>query len=421
MARKLFVVLLLAVLLGACTGAQTATTLIAGGTVRVVGVWGGAERESFFAMVKPFEERTGIKVEYTGTRDLNALLWRGIARKELPDVAGIPGPGQMAEFAQVGALRDLTGVVDVARYKAETVPAFVDLGTVDGKLVGVFIRANVKGLMWFNPKVYALGPASTYEELLRKANQAARGQTKRWCIGLESGEASGWPATDWIEDILLRQSGPDIYSDWVAGKVKWTSPEVRKAFESFGAVVSPAAAFGGTERILATNFGEAGNPLFADPPGCVFHHQASFMTEFFRREAGARADEIDFFPFPTIDPRYEGAVIGAGDLFGMFNDTPQAREFMKYLVTPEAQSLWVSRGGALSGNSKVTEYPDDLSRRAANVLLNAKVFRFDASDMMPEAMNDAFWSATLDFTRDQNRLDDILNRLDAVQARAYTQ
>ena len=426
MTRRLFVLGLIGSLLAGCTATPPGPQPVAapaaggggpGGVVRVVGVWSGAERESFFAMVKPFEDSTGIKVEYTGTRDLNAFLWRGIARKDLPDVAGIPGPGQMTEFAQVGALRDLTNIIDVGRYKAETVPAFVDLGTVEGKLVGVFIRASAKGLIWYNPNTYALGIPATWDDLGRKAGQAARGQTKPWCMGLESGEASGWPGTDWIEDILLRQSGPSAYDDWVAGRLRWTSPEVRGAFERLGQVIGQS--HGGREYVLATNFGDAGKPLFADPPGCVFLHQASFMSEFFRRESGARQGEFDFFPFPTMDSRFDGSVVGAGDLFGMFNDTPQAREFMKYLVTPEAQEIWVRRGGALSGNTKVQAYPDDISRRAAAVLQNARVFRFDGSDMMPEAMNDAFWKAMLDYTRDPTRLQDILTSLDSVQSRAY--
>ncbi len=390
-----------------------------GGTVRVLGSWtSGPEQEAFMAMVAPFEERTGVKVEYTGTRDLNGLLWASVAKGRPPDVAGLPGPGQMAEFARHGALKDLAGVIDIAQYKSDTVPAFIELGTVDGKLVGVFIKATLKGLIWFNPQMYTLDPPQTWDELQQVARRAARGGTSTWCVALESGATSGWPGTDWIEDIVLRQSGPDVYDDWVAGQLPWTSPEIRSAFVTYGDVVD--SAFGGPAAQLATNFVDGGNALFSDPPGCLFHHQATFITEFFKSRAGARASEYDFFPFPEIDPRFSNSVTGAGDLFGMFTDTPQARALMQYLVTPEAQSIWVGSGGALSVNMRVTDYPDPLSQRAAAVLTGAERFRFDASDLMPENMNAGFNQAVLDFTRDPASLDAILQALEATRQGAYS-
>ena len=406
---------------GAASAAPTEGGGQIGGSVSVIGTWGGAEQDAFLAMVKPFEDATGIKVEYTGTRDLNAVLTTGVASGILPDLAGLPGPGQMREFATRGALKPLDDVLDIEAYKSETSPGFVDLGTVDGKVVGVFIKAAVKGLIWYNPKVYTGGVPTSWDDLWTKAGAAASGDTKPWCVGLESGAASGWPGTDWIEDLVIRQSGPDVYDAWVAGTQKWTSPEIKAAFEAFGQVVSADNTFGGPNYVLNTGFGSGANPMFADPPGCLFHHQASFITSFFQDEGGAAEGDYDFFPMPDISPSYSGATTGAGDLFGMFNDTPQARALMAYLVTADAQAIWVGIGGALSGNKNVSNYPDDVSKRSAEILANATVFRFDGSDLMPEAMNAAFWSAMLDFTQDQSQLDAILANLDSVQATAYTQ
>jgi len=388
-------------------------------TVTVIGTWGGDEEEAFRQMVAPFEDRTGITVEYTGTRDLNAVLTTGVASGVLPDLAGLPGPGQMREFAEAGALVPLDDIIDIDKYKAETSPAFVDLGTVDGKVVGVFIKAAVKGLIWYNPNVYTGDVPATWDELERIADQTATGDMRPWCVGLESGAASGWPATDWIEDFVLRQSGPDVYDAWVAGELPWTSPEIRQAFEAYGRVVAEDRTYGGTNYVLNTNFGSAANPMFADEPGCLFHHQASFITAFFENEAGATPDEYDFFRMPDINPQYAGALTGAGDLFGMFHDTPEARELMRYLVTAEAQSIWVGIGGALSGNTTVDNYPDDISARSAQMLGEATVFRFDASDLMPEAMNNAFWTEVLNYTQNPDQLDQILARLDEVRSSAY--
>jgi alpha-glucoside transport system substrate-binding protein len=326
----------------------------------------------------------------------------------------------MAEFARVGALIDLGTVIDQSSYKAETVPAFVNLGTVDGKLVGVFIKTTLKGLIWYDPKIYTVGTPTGWSDLWARVAVTANRSTRTWCLGLESGESSGWPGTDVIEDYLLRADGPEVYDDWVAGRLKWSSPQVRAAWEALGRMVAGDAVYGSPEIALTTSFMKAGNPLFSDPPGCLLLHGSTFMTQFFRSEAGARDGEYDFFPFPEVNPRYAGAVTGAGDLFGMFKDTPQARALMRYLVTADAQSIWVRRGGALSVNAKVTDYPDELSARAAHVLATAQTFRFDGSDLMPEAMNEAFWAAILEFTRDQSRLPHILEQLDVVQASAYS-
>lgn len=385
-----------------------------GGVVTVIGTWGGSEQESFLAMVAPFEAATGVDVQYTGTRDINTVLSTGVASGILPDVAGLPGPGQMNEWAKAGALKPLDDVLDIATYTSETAPALVELGTVDGKISGVFIKAAVKGLIWFNPEVYKGGEPATWDALTATSPAPA---DKLWCIGLESGAASGWPGTDWIEDFVLRQSGPDVYDGWVAGTQKWTSPEIKSAFEAFGQAID--SSYGGSDAVLTTNFGDGGNQLFTDPPGCLFHHQASFITDFFKKQGGAKDGQYDFFRMPDINSAYAGATTGAGDLFGMFNDTPQARALMAYLVTADAQKIWVERGGALSANKTVTEYPDEIAKRSAELLANAGVFRFDASDLMPTAMNDSFWKAILDYVKTPGDLDSILSNLDSVQASAY--
>jgi alpha-glucoside transport system substrate-binding protein len=390
-----------------------------GKTVNVIGTWGGDEEKNFKAMVAPWEKETGNTVKYTGTRDINQILTTGVASGVLPDLAGLPGPGQMKQFAQAGALKPLDDVLDMAKYKDETAKALVDLGTVDGKTVGVFIKAAVKGLIWYSPKLhdYAASPPKTWDDLTSQAAANKGNAESTWCVGLESGAASGWPGTDWIEDIVLRTAGPEKYDQWWAGKLKWSSPEIKAAFQEFGKVV--ADAYGGTNTVLTTNFEKGGDPLFKSPPGCEFHHQASFITGLGAFKAAKAGTDYNFFPFPDIDPKYTGAIEGAGDLFGMFHDTPEAKSLMKYLVTAPAQDIWVKAGGALSANKNATDYPDDIAKRSAALLTSAKIFAFDASDLMPTAMNNAFWKAILDYTKDPSKLDSILSDLDKVQVDAY--
>jgi alpha-glucoside transport system substrate-binding protein len=391
----------------------------AGKSVTVIGAWGGDEEKAFKAMVAPWEAETGNTVKYTGTRDLNAVLTTGVASGVLPDLAGLPGPGQMAEFAKGGSLKPLDDVLDKATYTSETAPALVKLGTVDGKLTGVFIKAAVKGLIWYSPKLhdYASAPPASWDDLKTQA-KANQGAAKAiWCVGLESGAASGWPGTDWIEDIVLRQAGPDKYDQWWQGKLKWSSPEIKAAFQTFGDVIKDAN--GGSSTVLTTAFQEGGDGLFTSPPGCEFHHQASFITGLGKFKDAKAGTDYNFFPFPDIDPQFTGAVEGAGDLFGMFHDTAEAKSLVKYLVTAKAQDIWVKIGGALSANKNATSYPDDIAKGSAALLSSAKIFAFDASDLMPTAMNAAFWTAVLDYTKDPSKLDTILQTLDKVQTDAY--
>jgi alpha-glucoside transport system substrate-binding protein len=393
---------------------------IRGDTVTVIGTWGGDEQEAFLAMVKPWEEETGATVKYTGTRDLNTVLTTGVASGVLPDLAGLPGPGQMAEYAQAGALVPLQDVLDIDTYLADTAPSLVELGRTDGQVYGVFIKAAVKGLIWFNPSVHDFGanPPSTWDDLIEQGEANQGDAEALWCVGIESGAASGWPATDWIEDIVLRTAGAEVYGQWYRGEVKWTDPRIREAFQLYVDDVL-GNAYGGLQTVAATNFEVAGDPLFADPPGCVFHHQASFITGLGGFKDAQAGTDYNFIPFPDINPAHAGGVEGAGDLFGMFNDTPAARSLMRYLVTAEAQDIWVQRGGALSPNKNATSYPDDISAASAQILAEAQSFVFDASDLMPQAMNDAFWRGMVALSSGSASLDEVLADLDEAQADAY--
>jgi alpha-glucoside transport system substrate-binding protein len=400
-----------------------------GGSVSVLGVWGGSEQETFLEMVRPFEEATGIDVEYTGTRDLNAVLTTRVQGGNPPDLAGLPGPGQMAQFARDGALVDLGQVLDMDAFGEQYAQTWVDLGSVDDVLSGIFIKASVKGLIWYNTNVWeeqGFEVPATWDELTALSQEMAQSGTAPWCIGVESGAASGWPGTDWLEDFVLRQAGPEAYDGWYQGELAWTSDEIRGAWETWGKIVGdPRMVFGGAPTVLTTNFGQSGNPLFNDPPGCYMHHQASFITDFFiESNPGLQpVEDFDFFPFPRMSGQEAESVEMAGDLFGMFNDTPQAQALLRYLTSAEAQAIWVERGGAISPNQAVPleRYPDPISRQSAELLTSAEVVRFDASDLMPEAMNNAFWQAILEFIQDPGSLDRILSNLDRVQQDAYAQ
>lgn len=417
-------VLAVSVSVAACSsggGGSSSDTDLRGKTVTVIGTWGGDEQTAFLKMVQPWEQQTGAKVKYTGTRDINTVLTTGVASGVLPDLAGLPGPGQMADYVKAGRLLPLDETLDLGSYTADTAPALVNLGKVDNKVYGVFIKAAVKGLIWYDTKQhdYTGSAPKTWDELKAQAATNKGSAQATWCLGIESGAASGWPATDWIEDLVLRTAGPDVYTQWYQGKLKWSDPAIKNAFQIYvNDVVNQS--YGGSKNAVATNFGNAGDPLFSNPPGCEFLHQASFITGFSQFKSHTAGTDYNFFPFPDIDSRYAGAVEGAGDLFGMFHDTPAAKSLMKYLVTAQAQDIWVKIGGALSANKNATDYPDDVSRRSAQILADAKSFVFDASDSMPTAMNDAFWKGMVALTNGSTSVDQVLSDLDAAQKDAYS-
>ncbi|MDQ3937349.1 MAG: ABC transporter substrate-binding protein [Chloroflexota bacterium] len=383
-----------------------------GGSVSIIASWTGSEEESFRAMIQPWVDRTGVQVDYVGTREMQDQLTAAIQAggTGLPDLAGIPGPGLAADWYEAGALKPLD-FLDLEAYRGSTPPGMADLGVAeDGKLIGIFTKAAVKGLIWYNVNVHDGSEPDSWEAL-QGTDPAPAGAL--WCNAIESGGASGWPGTDWIEDFVIREAGPEAYDSWVAGELAWTSPEIRGAFERWIEVVETSA--GGGAAINATTFGEIGNGLFTDPPECKFVHQASFISDFFVDTSGASPDDFDFFVMPG------GALTGGGDMFGMFNDTPQARSLIEYLTTAEAQTIWASRGGFIAVNTGVptSTYASDSDRKAAAALQEATAFRFDGSDLMPGEMNDAFFRAMVEVTANPGNLDAILQNLDDVQAQAY--
>ncbi|HEX6127984.1 MAG TPA: ABC transporter substrate-binding protein [Candidatus Limnocylindria bacterium] len=396
-----------------------------GGEISIIAVYADAEQEAFMSMIEPWAEEHGVQINYESTRDINAVLTTRLAGGNPPDIAGLPGPGQMAEFARNDQLVALDDVIDLDTYRENYSDAWIELGSADGEFVGIFTKNSVKGGIWYNPAAFEDAGYEVPEDfagLEALVEQIAEDGTPPWGIGLENAAASGWPGTDWIEDFMLRQSGPDAYNQWWQGELAWTSDEVRSAFEAFGAwAADETYVAGGPNSALNTAFGNGGDCLFEDPPECYLHHQASFITSFFEDNFPDVAESgvtYDFFMMPGIE--YDGVVAG-GDLFGMFNDTPQARSLMQYLVTPEAQQIWVEIGGALSPNKGVSldAYPDEISRRSAEALINAETVVFDASDLMPTEMNAAFWSAVLDYVQNPDNLDSILENLDAVQEDSY--
>jgi alpha-glucoside transport system substrate-binding protein len=397
------------------------------GTVSVLAVWSGSEQDNFMALLQPFLDHTGIEVEYTSTRDINAVLTTQIQGGNPPDVAGVPGPGQLREMAQEGSVIALNDVIDMDQMEANYAEGLIDLASVDGQLYGFFLKGAVKSLIWYSPPAFdAAGyeVPETWDDLNNLEQQIIDDGGTPWCIGLESGAATGWPGTDWLEDIMLRTAGPDVYDQWWQHEIAWTDEPVQTAWETWGEIVNdPNMVYGGQPFVLSTNFGVAPFPMFDEEPGCYLHRQASFITDFISDqfpdlEAGT---DYDFFVFPPIEEEHGNTLLVAGDLFAMFNDTEQSRALVQYLLSAPAQAIWSEAGGFLATNRQVdpSVYPDQISQQIAEMYSTATDVRFDASDLMPEAVNNAFWSGIVDFVSSPDNLGAILEGIESTAEEAY--
>jgi alpha-glucoside transport system substrate-binding protein len=390
--------------------------LDASGSVTVLGSWTGAELDAFRQVVAPFEAATRVSVAYAVTDDLAGELDRRLAAGAPPDLAGLTGPGHLARLAHAGLLRDLGTMPELDRYARETAPAFVRLGMVDERLVGAFVKATLKGLVWYGPAAARLGEPESWEDLVRTATRFSTDDTRPWCVGLGSPAAPGWPGTDWIENILLRQAGTRTWDAWVAGSLPWTAPEMRMAFATYLDVVAPGSVAGGSQAALATDALAAGDGLFDDPPACLYTHSASFQPALFGSTGRISGTDYDFFAMPGFEGGHAGAVEVAGDLFGQLTDSHAAARLLAWLTGVDAQRSWAATGGALSANTLMTVYPDAITQREAAVMTGANQVRFDASDQMAAPVEAAFRRAILDVTRAPDRLDAVLADLEALSA-----
>ena len=399
--------------------------------VTVWSAWGGNELKAYQDVLKPFESSTGIKVHLTTVRDANQLAINVDAGTSLPDIAPGPSVDKVKAWVDKGTLKSVeTALGDkFGDYIANTYPALTTtsgssdnlyIGIVGGKHYELMVKTQVKGLFWYNKKVFTGTAPKTFDELLA-INPSQYGAQKLFCAGLESGGASGWPASDQIDNIIMRQSGDKLYTDWIQGKVKFTDPAIKLGYQTYLKEVSAQNVYGGPNTVLSTAFQRAGKPLFATPPGCLFLEQATFIPSFFKEDYPnlVAGTDFDFFGHPSVNPQYDGNVNGFYDNFAMYNDTPAARKLMQYMATKDAQQIWANDGGTLAAIKSIN-YTDPVYKRAAEVAGTAKNLLVTAGDFMPTDMQAAFWKSLLNVTRNPSSLDSELSRLDQVQKASYT-
>ncbi|WP_108259732.1 ABC transporter substrate-binding protein [Mangrovicoccus ximenensis] len=386
------------------------STDLSGQVITVAGPWLSQERDYFETVVAYFEAATGADVQYNGSDSFEQQIVIDTAAGSPPDIAIFPQPGLAADLAAKGFLVPLPQAT--ADWVAENYAAgqsWVDLATFPGQdgsdaLYGIFYRVDLKSLVWYVPENFedlGLEIPGTMEDLKAMTQEIVDEGETPWCIGLGSGGATGWPATDWVEDLMLRMYPPEVYDDWVANQMPFDDPKVIAAIEEFGWFArNDDFVAGGTGAVASTDFRDSPKGLFAIPPQCYLHRQASFIPSFFP-EGTVVGEDADFFYFPSYaDKDLGNPVLGAGTLVSMTKDSPGARAFVEFIQNPIAHEIWMAQRAFISAHlgTNAELYGDPTMGKMAEILRGADTFRFDGSDIMPAAVGaGVFWTGMVDY------------------------
>ena len=357
---------------------------LTGHSLEVIGEWTGVEQANFQKVLAGFAAKTHAKVNYTsGGNNVNVLLNSRLAGGAPPDVALIPQPGVVAQYARKGQLIPLTSNASAA-VSANYNDAWRQLGTVDGKLYGFFFKVANKSIVWYrNDSFSAAGvqPPSTWDDFVTASKALAdSGVTP---MSVPAGD--GWPVTDWFENVYLRVAGSDRYARLTAHKLPWTDPTVVEALTVLGGYFgTPNVVEKGATQLTFT---QSVADVFGEKPKAAMLYEGDFVAGEISKLGKAKVGtDAKFFNFPSVNGSAP-AVVSAGDEAVQFKDSAGARALMAYLASPEAATIWAQAGGYLSANRNLalSAYPDDTTRAMGAALVRSTLVQFDMSDQTPQS------------------------------------
>ena len=389
-----------------------------GQTITIFGPWRGEDQTLVESMLAYFTAASGVKVNYSSSENYEQQIVIDTQAGSPPDIAVLPQPGLIADLASKGLLAPLGD--DTRAWLADNYAAgesWVGLGSYPGKdgasaLYALPYKIDVKSLVWYVPENFEDAgyevPQSMEDLKALTAQIVADGGTP-WCIGLGSGGATGWPATDWVEDMLLRTQTPDVYDQWITNAIPFNDPRIIEAIDEFGHFArNDKYVDGGAAAVATTDFRDSPKGLFAAPPKCYMHHQASFIPSFFP-EGTQLGRDADFFYMPAYAGKDLGKpVLGAGTLAMITKDGEGARAFIEWLKTPIAHEIWMAQSGFLTPLKSVNTdaYANAALKKQGEILLGATTFRFDGSDLMPGKIGaGAFWTGMVDYAGGKSAAD----------------
>jgi alpha-glucoside transport system substrate-binding protein len=423
----LAVAALLAAACGGGSGGQTpAAQSLAGQSMEVAAVWSGAEEANFKQVLDAFKAKTGASYTFTSTGDnIGTVLGSRLAQKNPPDVAVLPQPGLLNDLAKQNALFEVDGTTR-SEVQSNYAPVWTNLGTVNGKLYGVFFKAANKSTFWYNPKaVQAAGVTTapaTWADLVKDAKTVAASGTP--AIAMTGGD--GWTLTDWFENVYLSEAGPQKYDELTQHTIKWTDDSVRQALTTLAQIWGDNTLLaGGRQAAVSTAYMDAAPWIVSSPPKAAMTYEGDFVEGVLTSTAKANPKtDFDYWPFPAAGST-KSFVMGGGDVAVMLKNTPAARALMEYLATPDAATPWIKAGGFTSPDKKVDTslYPDPIAAASAKQLVSASVFRFDMSDQAPAAFGGTAgkgeWADLQAFLANPTSIDATMQQLEKDAAAAY--
>lgn len=355
---------------------------------------------------KQFSDCTSIKINYEGSKEFEAQLGVKVDGGNAPDIAIIPQPGLLKRFADAGKLKPLgaeTKSLTEQNYPAD----WLKYATVNGTLYGVPMDSAVKSFVWYSPKTFkdkGYQIPTTWSELIALSDKIAASGEKPWCVGVESGEATGWPATDWIEDLMLRTQPPEVYDQWTTHQIPFNDPRVVTAVDQAGTILKNAkyvnGGYGDVKSIVTTSFGEGGLPITEGK--CTLHRQASFYANQWPQGTRIAEDgDVFAFYFPAVDPSKGKPILGSGQFITSFTDRPEVQAVQTYLASADYSNSRAKLGNWISANKglDIANVASPIDKLSVQLLQDKSVvFRFDGSDLMPAAVGaGTFWKGMIEW------------------------
>ncbi|MEN9342744.1 MAG: hypothetical protein RIR24_331 [Actinomycetota bacterium] len=379
------------------------------GEVTIFGGYGEVQAKAFQAELDEWSKTSGIKVTFTSLASFDTDIKAKVTAGQQPDIAMWPQPGGLLDMSE--NLIPLSEVTDIAPMQQTLVPGWDTLAVKDGAVYGLPVSANVKTLVFYNPAAFAANgytvPTTDAELTALTEKIKTDGSGYPWCAGIESGGATGWAITDWLEQYVLAYNGVEVYNKWIAGEVTFDSPEVTRAAEKVAStLLAPGNVNGGGAAMATDNFGNTA-PLFETggkaKGQCFMLRQGSFITDFFPDNIKAELAAGDYtnanvFPLPAPEGGQAG-VLGGGDLAAAFTNDADVAKVLDFILSDKIGTLMASQSSFVSPHSTfdTSLYPNSLTKTVGETMAKAAVFGFDGSDRMPSAVNAQFWLSGTDW------------------------
>ena len=382
---------------------EFATDEFAGEEVVIMSTFDGAEGDRYNAAWAEFEEVTGITIIHENTNTLEDDVKIRAQGGDAPDLAILPQPGLLATLARDGLLHPLESLLPYV--EENHVPGFAAYGTVDGTFYAPPFGAGIKSIVWYSPSRFeeaGYEVPETWGELIALSDQMVADGKTPWCFGIESGGATGWPVTDWVEELMLRTTTPEVYDQWVNHEIPFNHPDVIAAFDAAAEIIkNDDYILNGVESVPSVDHAQAGLPIVDG--GCeLFQHPNWWASNLPEGTTIGPDGDLNIFFEPMQNAQDPKAVLGGGEFIAAFNDRPVVEFVASYLTSAEYANARMAQGSWISPNTQadLSNIPetDQLTRSVAEFLVNADVFRFDASDLMPSEIGAGeFWTVGVDW------------------------